>query len=227
MEYCAYPNCSCSNVNQTEYTVSLLCNSGEYCDEMTSRCGVNVTDCAKLTREKNITEPYVYSIRNCFEGTKNGSFGDIDNCYYATVMNYSAVEWASYVNGDRCASCDVIPTFYDELYCGDNTTCYNITVSCYHFDCTNLEGGWKGNDCDDYPLFVQEYGCFDCDLCGPEEVVTIPDATFDSSSGVNVVAFSACCVGASHIHAVPRFVGVACNAIFLQHVVRSVFHNTE
>jgi hypothetical protein len=182
MSYCEKPYCVCSNVNEEAYTVDVTCNYEEYCGTVTSNCGVNASICFENTLKVNLTEPYVYSLSRCYQTTSNGDFDVISFCYNSTLVNSTAIDCAVSANGESCKSCEVVPKFYD-VYCPEPTTCYyNFTAFCYYFDCTNVNGGWAGNDCDSYPKFIQEYGCVECSICEAEEVATFPEATLVSVS---------------------------------------------
>ncbi|KAG7374941.1 hypothetical protein IV203_014036 [Nitzschia inconspicua] len=187
--YCDEPNCTCTNVNEEEQTLHVACVM-DYCYETVSRCGVNFTDCFNYIAElETVTvnpHSYTYSVNVCFDKVGRGN---TSICFNHTSVNFTKVGCAVSLNGEACTSCDVVPTFYEVLPYNESISCYNVTASCYHYDCTNVKGGWKGNDC--APEFFQDYGCVECSLCDPGEVVSIPDATLiafsrSDQSGENV-----------------------------------------
>ncbi|KAG7354671.1 hypothetical protein IV203_004027 [Nitzschia inconspicua] len=180
MKFCELSYCTCANVNKEKQTLSISCALEENCYESVSRCGVNVSDCFIYTSEMEMVDPHSYSDFRCFNATGLGDGGESFVCYYHKAVNFTRVECAVSLNGEACASCEVQSTFYE--YCGEPTSCYNLTLECSYFDCTNIQGGWKGNDCERNPPSIQEYGCVECSLCDPSEVVSFPDATLVSVS---------------------------------------------
>ncbi|KAG7359198.1 hypothetical protein IV203_015787 [Nitzschia inconspicua] len=190
--YCDYPNCTCTNVNEEEQTLNTICNMEEYCYESVSHCGVNITDCFFMTGEITVNDASTYHSSFCYDRTGKGDIYGSSICINHTSVNFSKVECAVSFNGESCASCDIVPTFYEIFPSSPGTYCYNITYDCFHYDCTNVKSGWKGNDC--FPVPFQNYGCVECSLCNPGEVVTFPDATMVSvsRSDVNVEAATRC-----------------------------------
>jgi hypothetical protein len=180
--FCELPFCTCSNVNEAEYTLTFSCNFGEQCNDVVSRCGVNVTDCYNFTLEADVKEPHMYTWNRCFEVADKEDV-QTSNCYNWTIANSTTIDCAVILNGQTCDSCEVVTTFYETFNCDDCVTVYyNYTRRCNHFDCTNVEGGWKGNDCNRLPEFLASYGCVDCSVCGPGERVTFPEGILVSAS---------------------------------------------
>ncbi|KAG7359044.1 hypothetical protein IV203_015633 [Nitzschia inconspicua] len=179
--FCEYPGCTCTNLNEDDHTLNMSCSTlQERCHETFSRCGVHVTDCYFLNVDVIFNDSYTYTVYGCYDRAGKGDSDDSSICYYHQTVNDTTDECTVSLNGEPCSSCEVVPTFFDVYYCDENTTCYNITEDCFHFDCTNVKGGWVGNDC--AAVFFEDYGCVECALCDAGEVVSFPDATLVSVS---------------------------------------------
>jgi hypothetical protein len=172
--------CTCSNIKPDEYSGLISCDvEVEVCAEYPNICDTAVEICSTYKRGVEFIGVGAIDYQLCLAITQPTSF---NMCVYSSFLNATAEKCSVKFNAVECNSCGISPTPAE--ICFEDGTCYNDNILCYHFDCTNAEGGWAGTDC--FPFY--EYGCdvVECSICGEGEEVTLPDATFkiDKSSAL-------------------------------------------
>jgi hypothetical protein len=166
--FCYASNCTCSNIDASLYTVSITCEDlwGEYCYVVNTTCGTQINGCLQGSLAVDTTGPGTYTATRCLQNLEPK---DATVCYYSSHVNFTTETCSVTLDGERCASCEVVPT--PTYYCDENATCYNVTVSCYEFDCTNVAGGWADNSCANYSSFMYDYGCEELSAAPPKASV--------------------------------------------------------
>jgi len=166
------PTCTCTNMNETENSGMISCVvDTEVCTEYPNICDTAVEMCSTYKSDLTFQGVGAFDYQLCSEITQPNTF---NMCVYASFANFTGVECAFKLNDVECTSCEMVPTPTE--ICFEDGHCYNNTFFCYSFDCTNVEGGWAGNDC--FPFY--QYGCDvdDCKICSNEEELTLSNATF-------------------------------------------------
>jgi hypothetical protein len=154
--FCSSGTCTCTNINATEYTFSASCKPWyRGCYEVTTLCGSKVYGCSSIDLDLTWVGKGTYELFVCLTNTEP-KYETI--CYNMMAANDTKQNCSVTVDGENCASCEVIPRIRE--MCDQNGTCYNETRGhCYHFDCTNLPEGVAGTDCSVYANFMLNYGC--------------------------------------------------------------------
>jgi hypothetical protein len=151
--FCQYDFCSCTDINKTASTMFVDCEPySSYCEEQTSACGVNSTDCFdSINYVLNITGEAEYESKFCYERSIPSKE---KVCYFDSFVNVTfqelqedlqliqkdSVDCAVYFNDEKCQNCEGFFTKEVEQ-CDQNGTCRNSTFWRHNFDCTNTEGG--------------------------------------------------------------------------------------
>lgn len=189
------PNCECSNADADADLLEVSCTEPEDCSIYTNTCDANITNCVIYSFTLNLTGPGTYDYLRCFEDTEPYIQ---KTCYAGSAAEDDILdECMISVDDTTCNMC--VPT-QDEVEICDflNTNCYNVTQTCFEFDCTNTLSRKAGNTCDDGvyipPIlyYLQTYGCEDlyvCPICGGETFVsTNPGGIIDLGQGATTCA---------------------------------------
>jgi hypothetical protein len=150
--FCTYLNCTCSDINWAEQTMSA------YCDRPGNTCSNAIYVC--LAENGNPTNSCVYEVSQTLKITGPNKFENSvckirSSPYYEKTCWYYAGENVSYLegvgldydikecsmsfNGEICNSCTPVPTKFE--YCYTDGNCTNGTLPCNEFDCTNTAQG--------------------------------------------------------------------------------------
>ena len=177
-------SCSCSNVNATSYSGTGECLYPYECYYVYfESCAANISTCFSYTITVDLLGEGNYNRVDCFDQKVPE---EMSICYYSTHPRYSqnssAETCALTLNGRDCSSCVVVPTIYEvcsEDYYSNSTAalCVNATYACYHFDCTNVDGGWEGNDCAQPPYDLYAYACGPFDKNDDNATTELPSMT--------------------------------------------------
>jgi hypothetical protein len=150
--FCTYLNCTCTDVDSAEQTMSASCDRpGDICSNAIYTClaanGKPTNSCVyDLSYAMKITGPDTFHRNSCkirsspyYE--KVCWYYDAENVSYSEEdgLTYDIKECNMTFNGEMCNSCTPVPTKID--YCYPDGNCINHTISCNDFDCTNTAQG--------------------------------------------------------------------------------------
>ena len=192
-------NCTCTNVDRDNYTLSVVCGGNIQCFNSSSKCGIRYEKCEyKFNGYQFTGEEGSLSRERCFERNDVRMcytyYMDVDRIETLNINRESLVGCGRKVNGVLCKSCNITQEVkYRD--CDDYknlSTCAQLAhITCFNFDCTNTALNRTGSSCD--PDYHRDsgsfYGCdLNCNICGavwdnatmtlPDEEIIIPFSYF-------------------------------------------------
>jgi hypothetical protein len=152
--FCTYYNCTCTDVDWTEQTMSAACDKmGNSCYNAIYAClaekNGNRTDSCDYEVRQTLTITGPETFENSFCKTRSSPYYEKTCWYYGGVnvtysdkdgLNYDIYECAMSFNGEMCNACTPSPTTFEYCYPNDGN-CTNYTMPCNEFDCTNTAQG--------------------------------------------------------------------------------------